>query len=86
MIAPWAKPAWELNRDFRAFETMKTTAKTLIARFNTSVGALRSWDTCNTKAYSFQDPSKDFLMIIVSDCVQMWFSKFFTSLMKRRTT
>ena len=65
MITPWAKLAWILNRDFRAFETLKTTAKTLSARFSPAVGALRSWDTCKTKAYSFQDPAKDFLMIIV---------------------
>lgn len=64
MIMPWARPAWELRRDARAFETLKTAAKTLHGRYSSAVGAIRSWDSCVTKAYSFWEPSRDFLLII----------------------
>ncbi|KAH7381801.1 glycoside hydrolase family 88 protein [Cadophora sp. MPI-SDFR-AT-0126] len=64
MISPWARKAWELDHDTRAYDTCITAAKTLGARFNEKVQALRSWDTCVTKRYSFTDPSKDYLVII----------------------
>ncbi|RYP58452.1 hypothetical protein DL769_008943 [Monosporascus sp. CRB-8-3] len=64
MIAPWAKPAWELNRDFRAFETLKGAAKTLYRRFSPEVGLIRSWDTCTTKRYSFVKPDAEYLTVI----------------------
>jgi hypothetical protein len=64
MIQPWARKAWELNQDHKAFDTLVTAARSLASRFNETVGSLRSWDTCVTKRYNFQDPSKDFLVII----------------------
>ncbi|KAI0015917.1 Six-hairpin glycosidase-like protein [Xylariomycetidae sp. FL0641] len=64
MIMPWAKLAWELNRDHRAFMAMKGAANTLLSRFDPKIGCMRSWDKCMTKKYNFDDPQKDFLMII----------------------
>ncbi|KAI0102962.1 unsaturated glucuronyl hydrolase [Nemania sp. FL0031] len=64
MIMPWAKLAWELNRDHRAFETLKAAAKTLHSRYSDKVGLIRSWDTCITKRYSFLDPNSKFLTVI----------------------
>ncbi|KKY35461.1 putative glycoside hydrolase family 88 protein [Diaporthe ampelina] len=64
MIMPWARPAWELRRDARALETLKNAAATLHGRYSPAVGAIRSWDSCVTRAYSFQDPSREFLLII----------------------
>ncbi|KAB5518165.1 Six-hairpin glycosidase-like protein [Coniochaeta sp. 2T2.1] len=64
MIAPWARLQWELNHDRRSFDTLQTAADTLASRFSDTVGCMRSWDTCETKAYSFTDPSADFLVII----------------------
>lgn len=64
MIMPWARPAWELRRDARALETLKAAAGTLHGRYSPAVGAIRSWDSCVTRAYSFQDPSTEFLLII----------------------
>lgn len=64
MIMPWARPAWELCHDARAFETLKAAARTLHGRYSSAVGAIRSWDSCVTKAYSFRDPSQEFLLII----------------------
>lgn len=65
MIAPWAKIAWESNRDQRALETLKASARTLLGRFNKEVGLIRSWDTCVTKRYRFLNPENEFLTVIV---------------------
>lgn len=66
MICPWARLQWDLHRDLKAFDTLMTAANTLADRFSDKVGCMRSWDVCQTKVYSFTDPSKDFLVIIVS--------------------
>lgn len=66
MIFPWAKLAWNLNHDTQAYDTIIRASRSLALRYSPSVGAIRSWDTCTTKRYSFQDPSEDFLVIIVS--------------------
>ncbi|KAL6886753.1 glycoside hydrolase family 88 protein [Trichoderma evansii] len=65
MIAPWARRQWELHHDTQSFATMISAAKTLAMRFNPIVGAIRSWDNCQTKVYSFKDLNADFLVIIV---------------------
>jgi hypothetical protein len=65
MISPWARKAWEIDHDQRAYETLITAAETLATRYNAKTKCLRSWDTCVTKRYSFIDPSVDFLVIIV---------------------
>lgn len=64
MIMPWARPAWEHQHDARALETLRTAAETLRGRYSPAVGAIRSWDACVTRSYSFQDPEKEFLVII----------------------
>lgn len=65
MIFPWARPAWELQNDWRSYETAIAAAKSLYSRYDSAVGSIRSWDVCVTKRYKFLDPSKDFLVIIV---------------------
>ncbi|KAI2776238.1 glycoside hydrolase family 88 protein [Daldinia loculata] len=64
MIAPWARAAWELENDVKGFDTVITAAESLMTRYSPVVGCIRSWDTCTTKRYSFQDPEKDFLVIV----------------------
>ncbi|KAH7377755.1 glycoside hydrolase family 88 protein [Pyrenochaeta sp. MPI-SDFR-AT-0127] len=64
MIMPWAKLAVELNHDLRALETIKSAANTLFGRFSKKMGCMRSWDTCKTKNYHFDDMNKDFMVII----------------------
>ncbi|KAI1344161.1 Six-hairpin glycosidase-like protein [Xylariaceae sp. FL0016] len=64
MIMPWAKVAWELNRDTAALSAMTTAAQTLFDRFDERIGCMRSWDTCVTNIYQFNDPATDFLVII----------------------
>lgn len=67
MIASWARVAWELENDTRAYDTVITAAKSLLSRYSPVVGCIRSWDACVTKRYSFREPDKDFLVIVVSD-------------------
>ncbi|VUC30260.1 unnamed protein product [Clonostachys rosea] len=64
MIYPWARVRWEFEHDHRSFDTMIRAAGTLAARFSERVGAIRSWDTCMTKVYHYDDPTTDFLVII----------------------
>lgn len=71
MIAPWARAAWELENDVKGFDTVITAAESLMTRYSPVVGCIRSWDTCTTKRYSFQDPEKDFLVIVVSDRISL---------------
>jgi hypothetical protein len=66
MIHPWARLAWELQHDSLAYHTIISASRTLASRYSPKVGAIRSWDTCVTKRYAFQNPAHDFLMIIVS--------------------
>ncbi|KAI7217899.1 hypothetical protein KC333_g3942 [Hortaea werneckii] len=66
MIQPWAQPLWELDGDRRAFAAMVTAAHSLAGRFDERVGAIRSWDTCFTTRYRFNDINQDFLVIIDS--------------------
>ncbi|KAG8166025.1 hypothetical protein KVR01_004577 [Diaporthe batatas] len=64
MTMPWARPAWELRHDARALATLTAAAATLQARFSPAAGAIRSWDSCATGDYSFQDPAREFLVVI----------------------
>lgn len=64
MIQPWAQLGWQLDEDLQCRNSLITAAYSLASRFNPKVGAIRSWDTCVTKRYSFQDASKNFLVII----------------------
>jgi hypothetical protein len=63
---PWAKIAYESNHDLRALETIKTAADTLHSRYSKKLGCIRSWDTCVTKKYNFQNIETDYMVIIVS--------------------
>jgi hypothetical protein len=64
MIAPWAMKAWSLHQDSQAYCSLVLAAYSLASRFDARVQSLRSWDVCYTKRYSYDDPSKDFLVII----------------------
>lgn len=64
LIFPWAKLGWELDHDDDCYKSMVVAAHGLAARFNPRVGCIRSWDTCFTKRYKFENPDNDFLVII----------------------
>lgn len=64
MIQPWAQIGWELDRDPECYATLITAADSLASRFDKKIGCIRSWDSCFTKRYHFDDPSKNYLVII----------------------
>ncbi|KAH7028371.1 glucuronyl hydrolase [Macrophomina phaseolina] len=64
MIQPWAQPGWTLDSDHACRSALITAARSLSSRFDARVGAIRSWDACATKSYTYSDPSQDFLVII----------------------
>jgi hypothetical protein len=64
MIQPWARLAWDLHHDQRAYSSLVTAAYSLANRFDDTVGCIRSWDVCKTKRYTFTNPGQDFLVII----------------------
>ncbi|KAL3419812.1 unsaturated glucuronyl hydrolase [Phlyctema vagabunda] len=64
MIQPWARVAWELDADRRSYDTLITAARSLASRYDERVGCMRSWDVCFTKRYHFDDPAKNYLVII----------------------
>ncbi|KAH6683952.1 unsaturated glucuronyl hydrolase [Halenospora varia] len=74
MISPWARKAWELDHDQKAYECLLTAAQNLASRYDSKIGALRSWDTCVTKRYSFTDPTKDFLDNMLNLDLLFWAS------------
>ncbi|KAF2182440.1 glycoside hydrolase family 88 protein [Zopfia rhizophila CBS 207.26] len=58
MIQPWAQICWGIDRDPGCLSSLVTAAHMLGGR----------WDTCRTKRYSFDNPKKDFLVIIDNMC------------------
>lgn len=64
MIQPWAQLGWEMSHDIECYDSVVTAAYSLASRFDPRVGCIRSWDTCFTKRYNFDDPQKNFLVII----------------------
>jgi hypothetical protein len=73
MIQPSFQKDYELTGNDRSFQTLVTAAESLASRYDERVGAIRSWDVCRTKRYRFEDPSKDYLVIIDN-----MLSKFFS--------
>ena len=53
VIQPWTQPEWEIDGGQHCFDSMVTAAKALASRFDASVGAIRSWDTCRARKYDF---------------------------------
>lgn len=71
MIMPWAQLGWELDRDRKCYESIVAAAYSLASRFDETVGAIRSWDTCVTKKYSFTD-KKDAFLVIIDSMMSTW--------------
>ncbi|KAF4974594.1 hypothetical protein FZEAL_8521 [Fusarium zealandicum] len=44
IMLPHMRPRWELFHDYRALESIVTSARNLASRFSPKVGAIRSWD------------------------------------------
>jgi hypothetical protein len=68
MIQPSMRVLWEVGRDDRAFDAIVNAAKSLHTRWNSTVGAIRSWDVLLQEGVEITSPSEDFLVIIDSMC------------------
>lgn len=63
------RPRWELFQDEQALGTILTAAESLYTRFNTTVCAIRSWDSLDWhEGVSITDMTENFLVIIDSLC------------------
>ncbi|TPX13633.1 uncharacterized protein E0L32_005836 [Thyridium curvatum] len=68
MVQPSLRARWELFHDREALESVKTAAKSLHSRYNTRVGAIRSWDALTQRGIDITSKTEDFLVIIDSMC------------------
>ncbi|OMP86106.1 Unsaturated glucuronyl hydrolase, partial [Diplodia seriata] len=64
MIQPWAALGLTLDGDATCRAAIVTGARSLASRFDARVGAMRSWDGCETRAYKYDDAQTDFLVVI----------------------
>ncbi|KAL1614288.1 hypothetical protein SLS54_009855 [Diplodia seriata] len=64
MIQPWAALGLTLDGDATCRAAIVTGARSLATRFDARVGAMRSWDGCETRAYKYDDARTDFLVVI----------------------
>ncbi|KIL89513.1 hypothetical protein FAVG1_07093 [Fusarium avenaceum] len=68
MIQPSMRVRWEVLHDFRALESVITAARSLYTRYNSTVGAIRSWDVLAQDGVDISSMTEDFLVIIDSMC------------------
>ncbi|KAH6891518.1 Six-hairpin glycosidase-like protein [Thelonectria olida] len=68
MIQPSMRQRWELLNDTEARSSIFTAARSLYTRYNSTVGALRSWDVLDQKNVNITSMTSDFLVIIDSMC------------------
>ncbi|KAI6775243.1 hypothetical protein HG530_002001 [Fusarium avenaceum] len=68
MIQPSMRVRWEVLHDFTALESVITAARSLYTRYNSTVGAIRSWDVLAQDGVDISSMTEDFLVIIDSMC------------------
>ncbi|KAM0327794.1 hypothetical protein ACHAPQ_007351 [Fusarium lateritium] len=68
MIQPSMRVRWEVLHDFTALESVITAARSLYSRYNSNVGAIRSWDVLAQDGVDISSMTEDFLVIIDSMC------------------
>lgn len=68
ILQPSLRKDWELNSDEKSLQSLLTGARSLSSRYNTNVGAIRSWDTLKQKDVTITSMTDDFLVIIDSMC------------------
>lgn len=68
MVQPSMRVLWEVEHDSRALQSIITAAKSLQTRFNSKVGAIRSWDVLDQDGVNISSQTEDFLVIIDSLC------------------
>ncbi|GKU09918.1 unnamed protein product [Fusarium langsethiae] len=68
MIQPSMRVRWEVLHDFNALQSVITAAQSLYSRYNSNVGAIRSWDVLSQDGVDISSMTEDFLVIIDSMC------------------
>nr|CEG04791.1 unnamed protein product [Fusarium clavum] len=68
MIQPSMRVRWEVLHDFDALDSVITAARSLYSRYNSNVGAIRSWDVLSQNGVDISSMTEDFLVIIDSMC------------------
>ncbi|KAH7236210.1 Six-hairpin glycosidase-like protein [Fusarium tricinctum] len=68
MIQPSMRVRWEVLHDLAALESVITAARSLYTRYNSTVGAIRSWDILAQDGVDISSMTEDFLVIIDSMC------------------
>ncbi|RGP78673.1 glucuronyl hydrolase [Fusarium longipes] len=68
MIQPSMRVRWEVLHDFDALQSVITAARSLYSRYNSNVGAIRSWDVLSQDGVDISSMTEDFLVIIDSMC------------------
>ncbi|KAH7185395.1 Six-hairpin glycosidase-like protein [Fusarium flagelliforme] len=68
MIQPSMRVRWEVLHDFHALDSVITAARSLYSRYNSNVGAIRSWDVLSQNGVDISSMTEDFLVIIDSMC------------------
>ncbi|KAI3557917.1 unsaturated glucuronyl hydrolase [Colletotrichum abscissum] len=68
MIQPSMRVRWEVAQDKQALDSIVTAAKALYTRYNSTVGAIRSWDALTQHGVTITSLTDDFLVIIDSMC------------------
>ncbi|KAH7166505.1 Six-hairpin glycosidase-like protein [Dactylonectria macrodidyma] len=68
MVQPSMRQRWELFNDSEALASVVTAARALYTRYNSTVGAIRSWDRLTQKDVHITSLTDDFLVIVDSMC------------------
>ncbi|KAJ4259717.1 hypothetical protein NW762_007648 [Fusarium torreyae] len=68
MIQPSMRVRWEVLHDEEALDSVVTAARSLYTRYNSKVGAIRSWDVLSQNGVDISSMTEDFLVIIDSMC------------------
>ncbi|KAJ5612069.1 Glycoside hydrolase family 88 protein [Penicillium lagena] len=68
IVMPSLQMDWELTGNKASLEAIVTAANSLASRFDSRVGAVRSWDRMQSHRYHVEDKDENFLVIIDSMC------------------
>ncbi|KAF4968322.1 hypothetical protein FSARC_4267 [Fusarium sarcochroum] len=68
MIQPSMRVRWETLHEESALDSIVTAARSLYTRYNSKVGAIRSWDVLSQNGVDISSMTDDFLVIIDSMC------------------
>jgi hypothetical protein len=71
IVMPSLRMDWELTGNKASLDAIVTAARSLASRFDSSTGAVRSWDRMKSHRYHVEDNDNNFLVIIDSMCSKL---------------